>query len=112
MAISVEVFRQDVVIPAGDSPIAADSTPKVLTNDNVGQPDFQALVETKTFPKSAVIFQERAFEPLPSVSPPPPEPAPWTASARGWLEWVNKRDSYLLFMEHRALDEEALIGTF
>lgn len=44
------------------------------------------------------------------VQPPPPEPAPWTATTRQWTEWVNQKNNYEASREREVKAEEALIG--
>lgn len=46
---------------------------------------------------------EKPLAPLASAEPPqpPPEPAPWTATAKEWEIWVSKRDAYANFHDKK-----------
>jgi len=62
---------------------------------------------------------DRPLAPIIDLAPsmPPPEPAPWTATAEAWNAWVKQRDEYVLFQRKvREADEYAkendLRGTF
>jgi hypothetical protein len=53
-------------------------------------------------PDAPISFpNNRPLEPIQETAPnpPPPEPAPWTASAKEWDIWIAKRDSYENFSD-------------
>ena len=61
----------------------------------------------------------RPMAPIAEACPPapPPEPAPWTATAEEWAKWVSERNAFADFKdaERKAADfadQEALRGTF
>jgi len=58
-------------------------------------------------------LEERPLEPIQSIiNPPPPEPAPWTATPRQWAKWVELKEKHQISLEREARAEEDLRGVF